>query len=355
MVEPSRQYLGSRVIVTGGSGFLGVHVCDRLGARRMRVRAMVRRGDAELPPNVEPAVVPDLLDRRAVRTALAGAGAVVHLAARAHVMEEEGADALEIYRRVNVEGTRAVLEECVRAGVSTFVFVSSVKAVGESTDTPWRDDVSPAPVDPYGCSKLEAEQLVAELGRIAGLRVHILRLPLLYGARMKGNMARLFDLVSRGWPLPFGLVNNRRALMYAGNAAAAVEAALGHRGAVPPGPFFVSDGAEVSTAQLVREIARALGRPVRLVAVPPSLIRGAGRLGSAIATVAPFPFRSAHADRLLGSLSIDTSRFGDVTGFRPPFTLQQGLAETARWYGPRRVAGPAGAADAAAAGQVLQP
>ncbi|MGH9307832.1 MAG: NAD-dependent epimerase/dehydratase family protein [Vicinamibacterales bacterium] len=355
MLDRSILPLSGPVVVTGAAGFLGRYVCERLVARGISVRGVVRRSGAIVPAGVEPVVVPDVLDRRSMRRAMTGAGGVIHLAARVHVMDDFDGGAREAYRLVNVEGTRAVLEEAMAAGASAFVLASSVKAAGESTDKgTWGDEVVAAPVDDYGRSKLEAERLVMEPTGASGMRLCILRLPLLYGARVKGNMHRLFDLVHRGVPLPFGLVNNRRALMYAGNAAAAIEAAVVHIGPLPPTPFFVSDGADISTGQLVRDIACALGRPARLLPVPAVLIRGLGRAGDVISTVMPFPFRSAESDRLLGSLRLDVSRYSRVTGFAPPFTRQQGLAETARWYVASRapVAAPA---PSVAPGPLLEP
>lgn len=321
-------------------------MCERLVGTGQPVRALVRRRGVPVAAGAEPVVVPDLLDREAMRRAMAGAGAVVHLAARVHVMDERSAHPLEAFRSVNVEGTAVVLDEALRAGVASFVFASSVKAVGESTDTPWTDDVPPAPADPYGTSKLEAEQLIVD--RVAGTpaRVCIFRLPLAYGAGMKGNMRRVFGLVDRGLPLPFGAIENRRALVYARNVAAAMETAIAHAGPLPAGPFFISDGHDVSTAELVREIALALGRPARLLPVPPAFIRGVGHAGDLLSRLVPSPFRSADADRLLGSLALDTSGFRRLTGFVAPFTLRQGITETARWYRSEhpRIASPGRAA-----------
>jgi UDP-N-acetyl-alpha-D-quinovosamine dehydrogenase len=320
-------------VVTGGFGFLGRHVCERLAARHMPVRALTRTAGAGVPSGVETATISDLCDRDVVCRAIGGASAVVHLAARVHMMQEHSSNALEAFRRVNVEGTRVVFEEALRAGVSTFVFVSSVKAVGESSDKPWTDDEEPAPVEAYGVSKLEAERLIADLAVGTSTRVCIFRLPLVYGPGMKGNMRNLFELVDRGWPLPFGLVENRRSLVYCGNVAAAIEAVLTSTTDIDTtAPFFLSDGADVSTRELVREIARALGRPARLLPVPPALIRVAGRVGDAIGRAVRVPFTSDQADRLLGSLALDASRFARVSGFRPPFTLREGMAATANWY-----------------------
>src|SRR5271156_2295031 len=144
-------------LVTGATGFIGRHVCKGLAAGGVKTRALMRRSE---PPElgVEQVVVPDLLDRPALGRALEGADSVVHLAARVHVMREVARDPLEEFRRVNVEGTRALFEEAVRAGVRRFLFVSSVKAMGEGSVAAWTEDTPPEPVDAYGKSKLEAEK-----------------------------------------------------------------------------------------------------------------------------------------------------------------------------------------------------
>lgn len=322
------------ILVTGATGFLGRHLCQHLAAKGARVRGLVRSTAATLPAGIEVAVASDLLDRDRVREAMRGAAAVVHLAALVHVMRDRAEDPLEAFRRVNVEGTRIVMEEALRARVSAFIFVSSVKAVGDVSEDCWTDAVTPAPVDPYGLSKLEAERLVATLASGTTVRVTTLRLPVVYGPGMKGNMLRLFSLVDHGYPLPFGRIANRRALVYCGNVVAAIETAMTAM-TVPPSksrPFFVSDGDDLSTPALVRQIARALRRPARLVPIPPTLIRLLGRAGDVIARVVACPFTTADVDRLLGSLSLDTSRFTQVTGFRPPFDVVDGLAATAQWY-----------------------
>jgi nucleoside-diphosphate-sugar epimerase len=341
------------VAVTGASGFLGRYVCERLVARGRPVRGLVRTAASPLPAGVQPVVIPDYRDRAALRTALAGAQAVIHLAARVHVMRDASVDPLADYRAVNVELTGTLLDEAIAAGVGTFIFASSIKAVGESTDTRWTDDVTPDPADPYGVSKLEAEQLILRRAAGTSTHVHILRLPLVYGAGMKGNMLRLFELVDRGWPLPFGLIDNRRTLVYAGNVAAAFEAVLDYDKTLSAGPFFLGDARDVSTPELIREIASVLGRPARLMPVPPAFIRALGRMGDTLSRIAPSPFRTVHADRLLGSLALDASGFARAVNFRPPFSLRDGLADAARWYRSMKQVSPTSTA-AAPAGEALE-
>ncbi|HEX2190363.1 MAG TPA: NAD-dependent epimerase/dehydratase family protein [Longimicrobiaceae bacterium] len=328
---------GGPVLVTGATGFLGGHLCEALLARGVPVRGLVRGPGSRLPAGVEPAHAADLLDREALRRAVAGAEAVVHLAARVHVMRDGAEDPLAEFRRVNVEGTRVLLEEVVAAGVRSFVFVSSVKAVGEAGTVPWTEATPPHPVDPYGISKLEAERLVRETAERAGLHAPILRLPLVYGPGVKGNMLQLFALVDRGIPLPFGAVANRRSMAFSGNVVAAIEAVL-HGPSAGAETFFVSDGRDLATPELVREVARALGVAPRLLRVPPALLRAAARAGDAVSRVAPFPLTSAALQRLTGSLPLDASKLGRATGFRPPYTVEEGLRATAAWYRSGRAA-----------------
>ena len=251
-----------------------------------------------------------------MRAALSGVDAVVHLAARVHVMRDTAADPAAEFRRVNVEGTRALLEEAIAAGARRFVLASSVKAMGESGSAAFTEETPPAPADPYGVSKLEAERIVA--GAAGRIHVSSIRFPLIYGPGVKGNMLRLFQLVDRGTPLPLGSVHNRRSLLFVGNAARAVQSLL--EGDHPSGEVFLcSDGEDVSTTGLVRAIGAALGRPARLLPLPMGLVRA-------------IPFASPILDRLVGSLYFDSSKLTRLTGFRPPYDLSAGLAETARWY-----------------------
>lgn len=292
-----------RVLVTGAAGFVAGAVLPRLLEAGWAVTAAVRNeGDfPRLPAGVRAAAIGDLSPGTGWSAALDGAQAVVHLAARVHRLEDGAAQAGE-YRRVNAEATAALAEAAARAGVKRFVFLSSVKAL--------------EPGDAYGASKLEAERALAG----ASLSSCSLRSPLVYGPRVKANFLRLLALVARGVPLPLASVENRRSLLYAGNLADAVAAAL-EKGGVQ-GAFCVRDGEDLSSPELVRRMGAALGRPARLLPFPPSLLGAAAALAG----------RGADAERLLGDLAVDDAPLRTALSWRPPFTVDEGLAATARWY-----------------------
>jgi UDP-glucose 4-epimerase len=317
---------GSRVVVTGATGFLGQRLCATLAAREVAVRALVRHPMAVNDARVEQVTFAGLDDTRSLQAACHGASAVVHLAARVHVMHDEP-DADARFGAVNIEGTRAVLEAARQAGVGHVLVVSSVKAVGESNDASWTEAVTPAPVDAYGRSKLAAERLALAFGDAHGITVSVLRLPLAYGPQASANVLRLLSLVRRGWPLPLGAVRNRRSMVYRDNAIAAMIALL-DAGSASAGLFFVSDATDLSTPCLIRTIAHAIGRPARLLSVPVGLLRAMGRVGD----VLRFPLSSAEVARLTGSLTVDTNRLRAVTGFEPPVSVEEGWRRTAHWY-----------------------
>jgi nucleoside-diphosphate-sugar epimerase len=314
-----------RILVTGAGGFLGAVVCRALLEGGHAVRGLVRRQRSGLPADT---VAGDLSDQSSLDRAVMGMDAVVHLAARVHVMQERNADPLAAFRRVNVEGTARLLDAARDAGVRRFVFVSSVKAVGESSTAPLNSRSMPRPVDPYGISKREAEVIVASR-RTSELAIGILRPPLIYGPGMGGNMLRLFHLVDRGFPLPLAGLDNRRSIAYVGNVASAITHLLAADRLAGPA-LFVSDGEDLSTEELIVRIARSLGRPARLVSIPRPL-RRLGRALAAAASRLGHPQALGALDRLGGSLQVDGEELGAATGFVRPYTMAEGLAATAAW------------------------
>jgi nucleoside-diphosphate-sugar epimerase len=306
------------VVVTGANGFLGRAVCAELTRVGHTVRALVRSPGSS--GGFEPYPYAGLDDVAALRHACRGADACIHLAARVHQMRGTPEQDAE-YQRINTIGTQAFAMIAAEESVGDFLFASSVKAVGEANDTAWTEREAPSPKDPYGVSKLHAERALGDVTALTGMSTAALRLPLMYGAGMKANMLRLFELVDRRVPLPLGGIRNRRSMLYVENAAAAfcrlIGAVKGHE------LFFASDGEDVSTPDLVVRIAAALGREPRLIPIPHGMLQVIARL--------ELPKISPIAQRIGGSLQVDSSslraRIGPL-----PYSLDEGLQRTARWF-----------------------
>ena len=313
----------SRVLITGATGFVGKAVIHELRARGHTLSGTTRRADlAQGPEGVPLYHVPDLSVDADWSRIVAGADIVIHLAARAHVMREDKAGALALYRATNRDGSYRLASAAAAAGVKRFVFMSSVKAVGEETySAPFNEIDTPIPEDAYGISKWEAEQGLAEIAARTGLELVILRPPLVYGPEAKGNLLTLLRACARGWPLPLSGVDNRRSLISAANLASAVGvSALDPRAA--GSTFFVSDGEDISTANLMRGLAHHMGRKPRLFGVPRSLLTLARRL----------PGMGDKVRRLAGSLQVDSGAIRHRLDWTPPQSLEAGLAEMAAWY-----------------------
>lgn len=309
------------VAVTGATGFIGLPLCTLLVGAGIDVSAAVRRRSAALA-----ALTTDVAARGRLRqvvagelgaatdwsAALAGAETVVHLAARVHVLGASGQADRDRFREINIDATLRLAEAAARARVRRLVFVSSAKAGGHTGDA-------------YSWSKAEAERLLGEASRGLGLECVIVRPPLVYGPRVRANFLRLIRLVDSGVPLPLASVANRRSLLFVGNLADALAACIGHPMAAGR-TFSVSDGEDVATPELVTRIARALGRPARLFPFPVALLRLAGGLAGQRQAI----------DRLTGDLTVDSSPIKAALGWRPPFSMEHGLAETAAWYRAHR-------------------
>lgn len=321
-----------RVLVTGATGFVGRRLCRELVTNNISVRALVREpSHPNVPSDVE-LQFGDITDARAARAASKDIDVIIHLAARVHLIRDTAPDPLLEFRRANVEGTRILATAGRDAGVQHIVFASSVKAVGDASTVPWTSATPPNPTDAYGISKLEAEQFLLAERSGEQPTVTVLRFPLVYGPEMKGNMLRLFRIIDQGWPIPVGSAENSRSVLFVGNATAAikrvVERVTSQRSIGTPGPFFVADGPGVSTAILVKDVAAALRAPSRTVRMPPELLRVLTRIGDPVTRGRISPA----LNRLLGSLEVDEKEFERAYSYRPPYTREQGLEITARWF-----------------------
>jgi len=308
-----------RIAVTGAAGFVGRAVCRRLVRRGHEVFGLVRAAGAALPSGVREAVCGDLAG--AAPGLFAGMDAVIHLAARVHRMREDAADPLAAHRAANRDLTLALARAAAEAGTRRFVFASTVKVMGENSPPgrPFTEADRPAPQDPYARSKLEAEEGLFALARAGGMQAVALRPPLVHGPGVRANFARLVRAVERGLPLPLGLVRNRRSLLHVDNLALALALACERPEAVGRA-YLLRDGQDLSTAGLVRLIAEGLGRPARLLPVPPVLLRlAAACLG-----------RGAAARRVLGDLCVDDAAIRRELGYAPEVDALQGVRDTAR-------------------------
>ena len=289
------------ILVTGATGFVGRRLVDALGAQATTLSVRSARDTwAE-----------SLRHRKYV----------VHLAARVHVMHDTEADPLAEFRKSNVDSTLALATQAAQSGVKRFIFISSVKVNGESTRPghPFRADDTPAPQDPYGISKMEAEAGLRAIAKATGMEVVIIRPPLVYGPGVKANFASMVQWLQRGVPLPLGAIHNRRSLVALDNLVDLIITCLDHPAAANQ-TFLVSDGEDVSTTELLQRMGVALGRPARLLPVPQRMLE----LGAALVD------KQAVAQRLFSSLQVDMGPTCALLGWKPPVSLADGLLQVAR-------------------------
>jgi nucleoside-diphosphate-sugar epimerase len=305
------------VLVVGGSGFIGRHLCDYLSRLDYAVVATSRRADAaEINlPGVQlrqlDVLASDWFD-------FSGFDCLVYLAARAHVLDESAADPLAEFRRVNCEAALAVARRAAEQGVKRFIYLSSIGVNGLSSRRPFRETDPPRPLEPYAQSKLEAEQALDEFCPANGMELVILRPVLVYGRGAPGNFARLVAAVSAGRWLPVGGIDNRRSLLAVQNLAQLIELCIRHPQAAGE-LFLAADGDDVSTAELVRQIGIAIDRPARLLNLPMWLLRPlAGMLG-----------KSREIERVGGSLQADSGKARELLGWRPLLSLREALGQLA--------------------------
>ena len=311
------------ILVTGASGFVGSALVSELAHQdgSHSVTAAVRTTSTDtlsrFPDGIRVVSVGDLTNFADWSAALQGIDAIIHCAARVHVMNDSATDPLQAYRATNVDGTLALARQAVTAGVKRFVFVSSIKVNGESTlqGQPFTSQSAPNPVDPYGVSKLEAEQALFKLADETGLEVVVVRPPLVYGPGVKANFQALVKALRKGIPLPLGAVtNNRRSLVALDNVVDLL-ITCAHHPAAAGHVFLASDGEDMSTAELIRRLGNAMGKPARLIYVPEWVLRaGAMMLG-----------KKAAAQRLLGNLQVDSGHARQRLGWIPPIGVDEGL------------------------------
>ena len=310
-----------RALFTGANGFVGRTLCETLAQSGYLVRAAYRNEQRAPVGNLESVLVGDITGTTDWTAALDGVDAVVHCAARAHVLGDDPRNS-ELYMETNARATRQLAQAAARAGIRRLIYLSSVKVNGEETlDHGYTAEDTPQPRDPYGTSKWLGEQYLAEIAAGTSLQTAIVRSPLVYGPGVRANFLRLMRSVHQGALLPLGAINNRRSLVSIWNLCDLLMLLL--KTSSPSGrTWMVSDGEDVSTADLVRRIGVVMKRPARLMAVPPRLLRIVGALVG----------RGAEMRRLCGSLVLDITKTRSELGWAPPLPLDQGLERTTTWY-----------------------
>ena len=314
----------TRILVTGANGFIGRALLHRLVALPdLSVRAATRDPASGLSANVDSISVGDISDTTNWRPAVSDIDVVIHTAGRARVMKETHSDPLQEFRRVNVQGTLSLARQAAEAGVRRRLFLSSVKVNGERTleGSPFRTGDLPNPSDPYGQSKLEAELGLSALARETGLPMVILRLPLVYGPGVKGNVNRRLQFVKSGIPLPFGMVHNQRSMVNVENLTDLVLRCVLSKG-VEGRTLLVSDAQDLSTSELISLIASAMDRTPHLFPVPLPLLRVVGTLLG----------MRAEIDRLCNSLQVDIMETGRLLNWQPPVPVEEGIQKTVRAF-----------------------
>jgi nucleoside-diphosphate-sugar epimerase len=312
---------GRRVLVTGASGFIGQAVCSDLQFRGYDVLAVVRRNPpgAGDQPDARRLVMGEIDQATDWAAALAGVDSVVHLAARVHLMRDTSPDPLGEFRRVNVALTLNLARQAARAGVRRFIFISSAKVNGETSPAgrPFVADDAPRPVDPYGISKLEAEQALMELGKATGLEVVVIRPVLVYGAGVKANFQSMIRWAMKGVPLPLGALHNQRSLIALDNLTDFIATCLRHPAAANQ-IFLVSDGEDLTVTNLLQRTAAAAGRQARLLSVPTVVLRILGRILG----------KEPVIGRLCDTLQVDIAKNRRLLGWEPPVSVDAALRKT---------------------------
>ena len=312
-----------KVFVTGATGFVGKALINELLSAGHNIVAGVRNYSVELPLEVEQQQIGDLSllsEQNSVIDTLKKVEVVIHTAARVHIMQDNSADPLSEFRKMNVNATLSLAKQAVSAGVKRFIFISSIKVNGESTDNrqAFRETDKPAPEDTYGQSKFEAEQLLFEIGQTTPMEVVVIRPPIIYGPGVKANFASMIKIIKKGIPLPFGSISNQRSMLAIHNLVNFITLCTMHPAAANE-VFLIADGEDVSTTDMLKKIAKAYKRPIRLIPVPVFLMIFIAKLTN----------KNNISDRLFGNLQIDITKAQQLLGWKPVVSMEQQLNKMA--------------------------
>lgn len=314
-----------KILVTGANGFVGLPLSQHLFTAGHQVIGAVRSHDSltTLNPEIQLKVIGDINETTDWKDCLGDVACVIHLANRAHMMDRQSSDYLDLYKKVNTEGTLNLARQAVAAGVKRFIFISSIKVNGESTlsGQAFTPNDQYIPVDPYGLSKYEAELGLKLIAEKTGLEVVVVRPPLIYGPGVKANFLKMMQWIEKGIPLPFGAIDNQRSLLGLDNLINFINLCLNHPGAVGQ-KFLISDDHDLSTTELLEEIAFAMNRPSRLLSIPQYWIE----------TFLILLGQRHLSERLFRSLQLDISLAKTRLSWKPPYSLKEQLHKTVLDY-----------------------
>ena len=305
-----------KLLITGVSGFVGHAFLNKVIAEGQYSTAIVVRKKLESYPLLEQIIIDDLAHAD-WSTALVDTDIVVHIAGRAHVLKETEADALQAFRKVNVEATLALAKQALAKGVKRFVFISSIGVNGQHTTKPFTELDKPNPEADYAISKYEAEQALQKLVENTAMELVVIRPPLVYGAEVKANFLSLLKWVRRGVPLPLGCVKNKRSFVSITNLVDLMYKVLEHPKAANQ-LFLVADNEQVSTPQLLKSVAHYMDKKIVLVPIPVSLLKLAARLAG----------KQHMAMQLCDSLQVDIAKAKKLLDWEPPITFDQAIQQT---------------------------
>ena len=317
-----------KILITGASGFIGRSLCKTLSTSGRFFRGAVRSLDSiSTDTRANYVSIGDITTKTNWKDVLANIDCIIHCAGRAHVMNETKKNELEIYKSTNVQGTKLLAQEAAKAGVKRLIFLSSIKVMGESTDNIHVNIDSkkknnfffthsdlPNPEDPYSISKFEAEKILWEISSITGLEIVVIRIPLVYGYGVKGNLMSLIKLINFGIPLPFSRINNKRSLIGIDNLVDLLICCCEHPNAKGK-TFLASDGNDLSTPDLINYLALFMGQKVRLFPFPIFLLKF---LGSVFG-------KKKEINRLVGSLRLDDNYTKNILNWIPPVSTKEGI------------------------------
>ena len=306
----------SKILITGGTGFVGKALCENLQSKNYLVHITSRTNIFPLSKRVISFNTGEINHKTKWNNSLKEVDCIIHCAARTHIMTELDKNSLESYRKVNVEGTINLAKQAAANGVRRILFLSSVKVNGENTIgfSSFKNNDTPKPVDAYGISKWEAEKGLLEVSRRTGIEIVIIRSPLVYGYGAKGNLKRLIKLINYDIPLPFSLIKNQRSMISIDNLVDILVNCINNQNATGK-TFLVSDDKDVTTPELIYYIASAMGKKAHLFPTPISLLKFVGAITG----------KKKEIDRLTGSLKLDINYTKKTLNWKPPVNVFEGI------------------------------